>query len=80
MPQSDETTSNESGRRRSRKSPEPDTGPTCGQCGFWRRQEGDEGACFRLPPVVMSSDDGVWLVRPFPEASEPACGEFKGAN
>ena len=84
MPQSDETPSQDSGtpaaRRKPKKSPEPDTGPTCGQCKHWRAQEGDEGLCYRYPPTVLAADDGQWLVRPFPNSDEKACGEFRGAN
>ena len=62
------------------KRPELDSGPTCGQCKHWRHQEGEEGLCYRYPPTVMTDEEGTWLVRPFPERKEPACGEFTGAN
>jgi hypothetical protein len=81
MPQSDETPSQERGtRRRTAKGPEPDTGPTCGQCKHWRAQGDGEGLCYRFPPTVHNDDEGHWLVRPFPPADEVACGEFRGAN
>jgi hypothetical protein len=81
MPQPEEIPSQESGtKRRSKKPPEPDTGPTCGQCKHWRRKDGDEGLCYRYPPSVHYDEEGGWIARPPVDSTEHACGEFRGAN
>lgn len=84
MPQSEESPSNDSGtkavRRSAKKSPAPDTGPTCGQCKHWVSGDDGDGECYRNPPGVHLDEEGYFLFRPILDGKEKACGEFRGAN
>lgn len=56
-------------------------GAVCANCLYWRRlQEEPIGECFFNPPHMELDEDGYALIRPMLDATEPACGRFKGAQ
>lgn len=48
----------------------------CGNCAFYRDEDGDEGFCMRYPPTVMADGDGVFQARPVVDESS-FCGEHR---
>lgn len=66
---------------------------TCGECVFWRRGAGEEGACFKQPPIPMMITElrmqmeagqlrqvpttAIKSAYPTMGAANPACGQFE---
>lgn len=64
-----------------KKQPQPDEGPRCGSCAFWRSEDGqDVGECYANPPSTESDDEGVsfYNSRPILEATDYPCRHYRG--
>lgn len=56
-------------------------GAVCENCLYWRRMQDEPmGECYFNPPHMQLDEEGYALIRPMLEATEHACGHFKGGQ
>lgn len=62
--------------------PKADTGPTCAQCRYFKREDVEVGWCRRYPPVTVFDSEGSdpLVVFPLMDPGVDWCGEFGAAQ